>query len=138
MAHTESVSRTQEQDHRTVRESSFLGCKSSSHQSPLGSRLSELRGSCSERAQGGGVKYYAYVIKVITRTGGMVFDIYKVDAVTGSEAVAIIAEACKVVPETQLYLISEQEADEWAAMEIPIKEVPKFFAPNTANKWRIQ
>lgn len=66
--------------------------------------------------------YFAYVIEVITRTGGIVFDIYRVEAATGAEAVAFLVEQ-RAVPENHVYLISEQEANEWAALQIPIRQL---------------
>jgi ribosomal protein S28E/S33 len=67
--------------------------------------------------------FFARVIEVITRTGGEVFDVVKVEAAHGADAVSLIAEAANVSP-ILIYLISEDEAREWAALQIPIKEVP--------------
>ena len=81
--------------------------------------------------------YFARVLNVITRTGGEVFDVVKVEAAYGAEAVQQICAAMQV-EDWRVYLITEEEALSWAALEIPIKEVSKIFAPNTANKRRFQ
>jgi len=66
--------------------------------------------------------YFARVLKVITRTGGEVFDVVKVEADHGAEAVETICEAMQV-EEWLVYLITEEEATSWAALEIPIREI---------------
>ena len=66
--------------------------------------------------------YFARVIEVITRTGGEVSDIVQVEAATGADAVNRIASTLKVAPQ-QVYLITEDEAREWAALGISVQEV---------------
>ena len=66
--------------------------------------------------------YFARVLKVITRTGGEVFDVVKVEADHGTEAVQQICAALEV-QEWRVYLITEEEAMSWAALDIRIQEI---------------
>lgn len=66
--------------------------------------------------------YFARVLKVITRTGGEVFDVVKVEADHGGEAVQQICTVLKV-ESWLVYLITEEEAMSWAALDISIKEI---------------
>ena len=63
--------------------------------------------------------YFARVINVITRTGGEVSDIVQVEAAHGAEAVERICEAMGV-ESWLVYLITEEEASEWAALGIRV------------------
>lgn len=71
--------------------------------------------------------YFARVLDVITRTGGEVFDVVKVEADHGAEAVEQICAAMQV-ESWLVYLITEEEAMSWAAMEIPIREIGRNSA----------
>jgi ribosomal protein S28E/S33 len=66
--------------------------------------------------------YFARVIEVITRTGGEVFDVVKVEATYGADAVRQICAAMQV-EEWMVYLITEEEAQSWAELGISIKEI---------------
>lgn len=67
--------------------------------------------------------YFARVIEVITRTGGESCKaVVKVEAAHGAEAVERICEAMRVA-EWRVYLITEEEASEWAALGIRIREI---------------
>jgi hypothetical protein len=66
--------------------------------------------------------YFARVIAVITRTGGEVFDVVKVNAEHGVAAVSQIVDKFHVSP-MRVYLISEDEAQSWAELGISIKEI---------------
>ena len=66
--------------------------------------------------------YFARVIEVITCTGGEVFDVVKVEADYGAEAVQQICAALRV-GEWLVYLITEEEAMSWAALDIHIREI---------------
>jgi len=71
--------------------------------------------------------FFARVIEVITRTGGEVFDVVKVEATYGADAVEQICEAMQV-ESWLVYLITEEEAMQWAALEIPIREIGRNSA----------
>jgi ribosomal protein S28E/S33 len=71
--------------------------------------------------------FFARVIEVITRTGGEVFDVVKVEATYGADAVQQICAAMQV-EDWMVYLITEEEAMEWAALEIPIREIGRNSA----------
>jgi hypothetical protein len=66
--------------------------------------------------------YFAHVIRMITPTGGFHGDIVKVQAESGVAAVDRIVSKLRVAP-TQVYLISEEEAQVWAGLGVPIKEI---------------
>ena len=68
--------------------------------------------------------YFALVIEVMTETGGVVFEgLYRVDAQHGADAVERICQAKRVSP-SAVFLISEEEARQWAALEIPVRRIP--------------
>jgi hypothetical protein len=71
--------------------------------------------------------YFARVLEVITRTGGEVFDVVKVEASYGADAVQQICTAMQVA-EWRVYLITEEEAMQWAALDIPIHEIGRNSA----------
>ena len=66
--------------------------------------------------------YHALIIELLTRTGGVVGDVAKVQAENGAAAVDRIVSHFSVAP-TQVYLISQEEADVWAGLGISIKEI---------------
>ena len=66
--------------------------------------------------------FFARVLEVITRTGGEVFDVVKVEATYGADAVERICAAMQV-KSWMVYLITEEEARSWAALGISIKEI---------------
>ena len=68
------------------------------------------------------MSYFARVIEVITRTGGEVSEVVKVEAAHGGEAVERICVALQV-ESWRVYLITEEEASGWAALGISIKEI---------------
>jgi len=66
--------------------------------------------------------YFARIIRVITRTGGEVFDVVQVANENGAAAVSQIVDMLRVSP-MRVYLISEEEAQSWAELGISIKEI---------------
>lgn len=66
--------------------------------------------------------YFARIYVVITPTGGEVFDVVKVEAENGSEAVEKIC-AAKRVAAWRVYLTTEEDAMSWAELGISIKEI---------------
>lgn len=66
--------------------------------------------------------YYAHLIRMITVTGGFHGDILMVQAESGAAAVDRIVTKFRVLP-MQVYLISEEEAQVWAELGVPIKEI---------------
>jgi hypothetical protein len=66
--------------------------------------------------------YFARLYVVITPTGGEVFDVVKVEAATGAEAVEKICSA-KRLPAWRVYLTTEEDAASWAALGIAVKEI---------------
>jgi hypothetical protein len=66
--------------------------------------------------------YYAHLIQMITVTRGFYGDVVTIQAESGAAAVDRITNRFRVSP-TQVYLISEQEAEEWAELGISIREI---------------
>lgn len=67
------------------------------------------------------MNYFALVIELFTCTG-IVGDVVAVEAPSGDRAVAKIEEALRV-PANHIYLISEEEAEDWKRIGIRIKEI---------------
>ena len=67
--------------------------------------------------------YNALVIKLLTRTGGVTGPIYRVEAKTGSDAVAKICASGLGCGHGLVYLLSEEEAAVWEGGGVKVKTI---------------